>query len=225
MEEEWRDVKGYEGYYQVSNLGNVRSLERVICNGSTKTARMVKKRQDDKGYHHVNLSKNGKNKTAKVHQLVARAFILNPEGKKWIDHVNTIRIDNRVENLRWVTPKENYHNKLSKDKMSYNNKVFTFLGKIKQNSRKVLEYDLHGKFIKEWLCVRYIIENTSQNDNSPIYACANRKIRHCRDKVYRWKENDNIPHNIETDLSKREIETITERWKEKVYECTDDSLF
>lgn len=221
----WREVKGYEGYYEVSNLGNVRALERIVCNGRISHAKNVTKRKDNYGYYHVGLNKNGKETTRRIQILVAQAFIPNPDNKPFLDHINTIRTDNRVENLRWVTPKENYHNKLSKSKMKYQNTMFIFLGKIKRKTKKVLEYNLCGHFIKEWPCVRYIIENTSQIDDSPIYACANRKIRHCRDKIFRWKENDQIPLKIETGLSEREIGIITERWRDKTPECTDGSMF
>lgn len=221
----WREVKGYEGYYEVSNIGNVRALERIVCNGRISPAKDVTKRKDNYGYYHVGLNKNAKETTRRIHRLVAQAFIPNPEKKPFLDHINTVRTDNRVENLRWVTPKENNDNKLSKEKIKYHNTMFLFLGKIKKKTKKVLEYDLYGDFIREWVCVRYITENTSLNDNRQVYACANRKAKHCRDKVYRWKEGDNIQKKIETGLSEREIEILTERWKEKVYECTDDSLF
>lgn len=225
MEEEWRDIKGYEGYYQVSNFGNVKSLERVVCDGSIRASRIVKNRLDDKGYYHVNLRKDLINKTAKVHQLVARAFIQNPEDKKWIDHINTIRTDNHIDNLRWVTPKENYHNKLSKAKMEYQNNMFVFSGKINKNARSVIEYDLHGNYIREWACVRYIMESTNLKSNRGIYSCAYGDKKHLRDKVYRWKGGNDIPRKIETGLSEREIELITERWSDKTPICTDGSIF
>ena len=225
MKEEWRDVKDYEGYYQVSNLGNVRSLERIICDGTVRPANLRKLCNDGLGYKHVCLNKDGTNKTIKVHRLVATAFIPNPESKPFLDHINTIRDDNRVENLRWVTPKENYHNSKSKAKIQYNRNMFSFLGKVKKGAKSVLEYDLQGNFIREWVCVRYIMENTNLKSNRGIYSCAYGDKKHYQDKVYRWKEGDNIQKKIETGLSDMEIKAIIEKWRNKTPECTDGSMF
>lgn len=100
----WKDVVGYEGLYQVSNFGNV------------KRTFILKPHIDRKGYYFVNLSMNGKVKCVRVHQLVGKAFIDNPYSKKEINHKNGNKLDNRVENLEWVSHKENmehaYRNKL-----------------------------------------------------------------------------------------------------------------
>ena len=123
MEEIWVDIKGYEGFYQVSNLGRVRSLEREIIKSNN--IKQISKShilnfEKRKGYNYVHLSKNGIRKRMAVHRLVAEAFIPNTESKPFIDHINTIRDDNRVENLHWVTPKENMNNPLTKEKLNGN---------------------------------------------------------------------------------------------------------
>ena len=112
MDEEWRAVKDYEGLYEVSNIGRIKSLN---YNGTGKEG-LLKQQSNHKGYKTVMLRKDNKGKTFKVHRLVAEAFIPNPENKPQIDHINCIRDDNRVENLRWVTGKENMENPLTKDK-------------------------------------------------------------------------------------------------------------
>ena len=112
MEEEWRAVKDYEGLYEVSNIGRIKSLN---YNGTGKEG-LLKQQSNHKGYKTVMLRKDNKGKTFKVHRLVAEAFIPNPENKPQIDHINCIRDDNRVENLRWVTGKENMENPLTKEK-------------------------------------------------------------------------------------------------------------
>ena len=106
----WKDIKKFEGIYQVSNLGNIKSLN----NNKTKKEKILKLNKDKKGYLYVDLYKNNKSKRFVVHRLVAEAFIPNPENKPCIDHINTIRDDNRVENLRWVTYKENCNNPLTR---------------------------------------------------------------------------------------------------------------
>ena len=112
----WKDIKEYEGLYQVSNMGRVKSL-----NYNRSGKEKIMKQSFDKGYLRVGLTKNRKIKTIKVHRLVAIAFIPNVENKPEVDHINTIKTDNRVENLRFVTGIENMNNELTKEKMKLRN--------------------------------------------------------------------------------------------------------
>ena len=117
MEEEiWKPIKDYEGLYEVSNLGRVKSLNYR----GTGKERILKNTERSNGYLAIGLIKNGKTKMFRVHRLVAEAFIPNPENKPCVDHINTIKNDNRVENLRWVTCEENNNNPLTRKKMSKN---------------------------------------------------------------------------------------------------------
>ena len=102
MKEIWKDVVGYEGYYQVSNFGNVKSIKRTTSQG-----KVLKPFVNELGYKFVALCVNGKKKDCRVHRLVAQAFIYNPKNKEQINHLDYNPSNNRVDNLEWTTPKEN----------------------------------------------------------------------------------------------------------------------
>ena len=111
--EKWKEVKGYEGFYEVSNYGRVKSVPRYVdttMNCRHYVSTILTPSQNNAGYNIVNLAKNGKIKTQRIHILVAEAFIPNEENKPCVDHINGIRDDNRVENLEWCTHKENMNN-------------------------------------------------------------------------------------------------------------------
>lgn len=116
----WKDVPGYVGLYQVSNLGNIRSLSKkrgwlqLRC-------RLMKVRKNKHGYLQVHLMNGNNRKTFNVHRLVANAFIPNPDNKPYVDHIDGVRYHNFVENLRWCTQKENMNYELAiRNKTKYN---------------------------------------------------------------------------------------------------------
>lgn len=97
MQELWKDIKDFEGLYQISNFGNVRSL---ITNKNIKFNKV-------KGYLYVHLYNNSKRKSIRVNRLVAQAFIPNPDNKPQVNHIDGDKLNNRVDNLEWVTREEN----------------------------------------------------------------------------------------------------------------------
>ena len=104
LKEIWRPVVGYEDLYEVSTRGRVRSK---------KTGKIKIASKGTGGYVKIMISKNYSQRLLSVHRLVAEAFIPKQEGKEYVDHINTIRTDNRVENLRWVTKSENQSNPIT----------------------------------------------------------------------------------------------------------------
>jgi hypothetical protein len=107
MKEIWKDIKGYEGIYQISNLGRVKSLRR---------SKILKTRKTYDNYERVNLNYNTVKKTYKIHRLVAQTFIDNTFNKQTVNHINGVKSDNRVINLEWMSFEENYNHYLKNKK-------------------------------------------------------------------------------------------------------------
>lgn len=141
----WKDIDGYEGLYQVSNEGRVKSLARngIVAYGNRLKDRILKPYTQI--YKSYRLCKDGKANKEMEHILVAKAFIPNPENKPCVDHINDIPTDNRVENLRWVTHQENNekeHHRLMLSKANTGKKATEETLKKISESRK-------GKFVRE----------------------------------------------------------------------------
>ena len=103
MEEIWRDIKGFEGKYMVSNLGRVKSLNY----NKTGKEKIMKGVPDGYGYFQLSLCKEGKVKNCRINRLVAQAFIPNPDNLPEVNHKDKIRTNNRVDNLEWCTTQYN----------------------------------------------------------------------------------------------------------------------
>lgn len=118
-EEEWKDIAGYEGYYQISSYGRVRSLDRVILSKDNRIVnykgKILNTGLTPNGYCYFITSKNDKRNKFLVHVAVAKAFVLNFYNKPQVNHINSWRADNHYKNLEWVTAKENkLHSVLNK---------------------------------------------------------------------------------------------------------------
>ena len=155
MKEIWKDIEGYEKLYQISNFGNIKSLDRYIINKNGEKqyfpGKYLIQRLND-GYLRVTLSKNNKQRTFRVNILVAKAFIPNPENKPEVNHIDGNKENNKVDNLEWNTRSENelhaYKNGLAKPSNKQKQAVAKY---AKENySKKVVQYSLNGEFIKEW---------------------------------------------------------------------------
>lgn len=116
MQEIWKDIPGFEGHYQASNLGKLRSLDRshfFTTRHKTKGFRKIKGREirpkfcAANGYWMISLSKGGKIYYNTLHKVVALTFLIKPEGKYEINHKDGVKINNHIENLEWVTSSEN----------------------------------------------------------------------------------------------------------------------
>ena len=190
MDEIWKDIEGYEGLYQVSNLGRVRSLDKyrngrngaqVFCKGKI----LKPFKSGPANYLTIAL---GRKKKAYIHRLVAIAFIQNPLNKKEVDHINCNITDNTIENLRWVTRKENLNNPITKKRNSESRKGgYQPKGKENKRSRPILQYSLNGEFIKEWGSQREI-KRALGYSNGNIYNCCALKSKTAYGYIWRFKE-------------------------------------
>ncbi len=165
MENEiWKDVVGYEGLYQVSNLGRVKSLDRVIIRKDGRKDRIkgrMLKFYNNKGYLHVDICKNGAYKKCKVHRLVAETFIDNPMSLSFVNHIDENKSNNTVENLEWCT-------------QSYNNSYGTAQSRAKETIRTkkgvgIDKRSLDGRFIKHYECTIDLLNDGY--DRRAVYRC------------------------------------------------------
>lgn len=181
MEEIWKDVIGYEDAYQVSNLGCVRSVDRIILNTSGRYilvhGKVLKLRHNNNGYLYVILSKCQSKKFVFVHRLIASAFLPNTDNKPEIDHINAIRDDNRVSNLRWVTKIENRNNPHTIISNRESNRLARrkSLDSVK---KKILQLDLDGNILKVFESL-HNIEKTTGYSRANICRCCNGKKKIC----------------------------------------------
>ena len=191
MTEEWRDIAGYDDYYQVSSFGRVKSLERYIQQSDGMKApyrippKILKTKRSPNGYLFVHLSKDGKAHPHRIHRMVAEAFIPNPEGLPSVNHKNEDKTDNRVENLEWCT-------------VGYNNDYGTRQQRVQINQkqrRAVCMMSLDGEVLRDFpTCLsaaRYITGESSGKslrvrvtDNNIRRAC---RLHQHKAYGYRWE--------------------------------------
>ena len=180
MNEEWRSIEGYEGLYEVSNTGKVRSLDRYYYR--LHKGKVLSPTKDANGYLKVDLSCNGKHKTIKIHRLVAQAFIENPDNLPQVNHKDEDKTNNRVENLEWCDHK-------------YNNNYGT---KIERQKKTNIQNGFWTGLSKEEYMTKYYHKNKDRIcDNIRIYYQKN-KDRICEQKkeYYRKKKEENIQNNL-----------------------------
>lgn len=188
MEEIWKNIQGYEGKYQVSNFGRIKSLG----NNKTRKEKILKTIEDSKGYLTINLCKEGKHKTYKIHRLVVEAFIPNPNNYPIINHKDENPLNNCVDNLEWCT----YH---------YNNTYGTVIKRRVENtdwkartentdyreiarklSKSVIQYTKDGEFVREWSSTNECGRNGFNQGH--VSSCCIGKRKSHKGFIWKYKE-------------------------------------
>lgn len=167
MEEIWKDIDGYEGKYQVSSLGRIKSAS--WHNGATE--RLLKLRLDRRGYPTCFLYKDGQRKQLSVHRVVANTFIPNPHNKPQVNHINGEKSDNRVKNLEWCTNRENQDHASDSDL---------------KHTVKVLQLDMNGNLVKEWSSMAKAA-NALRVTRASIFSCCTGKAKSCKNYIWKYK--------------------------------------
>ena len=166
MQEVWKDIKGYEDIYQISNLGNVISKEREIKYKDGRVYKYPKlfitKSEKGNGYIFVTLWKNNKAKRFLIHRLVADHFIENPLNKPCVNHIDENKKNNRFDNLEWCTHKENMNcgTVQKRNGVLHSRKVFAIF-----SNGNIVEYDSHIKASNELNIPDWKIRRASKNKN------------------------------------------------------------
>ena len=146
MEELWRPIPNYEGYYEASNLGRIRSVYRY--------KRVLKPMISNTGYERVDLFKNRHRKQYSVHRLVAITFIDNPDNKPFVNHRDENKINNCADNLEWVTHVENCRYGTAIERRTkhfdYSKRKINNAGQIEACSKPIAQYTKDGRFVRNW---------------------------------------------------------------------------
>lgn len=169
--EEWKEIKGYEGLYLISNKGNVYSI---------RSKRNLKIHMNWAGYCRVGLNKNNKQVKYSVHRLVASAFIPNPLNKEQVNHIDENKANNKVENLEWVTNLENHNCG------TVNERISKSLTNNSKKSKRVGAFNDKGVLILEFPSIYEAERNTGIN-NCSIRDCIHHRKGVKRAGGYIWR--------------------------------------
>lgn len=184
MNEIWKPVKGYEGLYEVSNFGNVLSLN---WKNTGKQKLLFLKRHTD-GYRQVQLFKHGNSRMVCVHRLVAEAFIPNPNGLPQVNHIDYDRANNRVSNLEWCDQsynmKHSWLNKNRKQRTSWRRKNRPGM------SENIIQFSKSGETVRRWESCIAIKHELGYNQTS-IWECCDGKRKSAYGYLWRYATNNN----------------------------------
>jgi len=188
--EVWKDIKGSEGRYQISNKGRVKSLERKVNNHTgelTVKEKILKQRPDEKGYMRIDIKDNsGKRKYYGIHRLVASVFIPNPDNKPQVNHIDGNKANNDVDNLEWVTNGEN-------QKHAYRLGLNYVTGRAGKPKRAVVQIDpITKQVIAEYESISSAAKAVNCKSSSLIGSCCRNEYGRKTVNGYMWKYREGV---------------------------------
>ena len=196
MKEIWKDILGYEGYYQVSNFGNVKSMDRIVERKNNGTgnlplkSRILSLNTYPRGYKRVTLRKNNISKSFFVHRLVAEAFIPNPNNYPYVNHKDENPSNNHSDNLEWCTNEYN---------MSYG----TLGHRISlAKSKKVFQFDLDGNFLNTFYGITAASRITDISSTS-IRNCCHGTSKSAGGFLWSFSKKVKVPKYKQTKIVKK----------------------
>ena len=206
----WENIIGYEGLYQVSSLGNIKSIARIVAHqkkgNQFYSGRMLKSETSNCGYKRIQLCKSNLAKPYSIHRIVALTFIPNPNSYPQVNHIDGNKGNNYIDNLEWCNASENqiHYIKLTNHKNKY-------LGKFNEDhpaSKIVNQYDLNGNFLKQWASTLDAGRN-GYNSNG-ISQCANGDYKSSNGYLWRYqKGNIKIEQKISLPIRQRKVKDNT----------------
>lgn len=181
--EEWKDICGFEGYYQISSAGRVRSLDRYarVCGGGKRLVKgkILKPIRCTNGYLEISLNKGGERRVFLVHRLVANHFIENKSNFPEVNHKDEVIDNNCVENLEWCTSKYNANYGTRNERMM-----------IGRETKPINQFHINGKLIKRWDCMMDACREYGADVSSMIRVCKG-KQKTC--KGFKWEYAEGEP--------------------------------
>lgn len=167
--EEWRNIKGFERLYQISNYGRVKSFHNNIGRGII----IRKVRLNKQGYYYCNLCKNNKAISKKIHRLVAENFLKNTKNHICVNHIDGNKQNNSVHNLEWCTQSHNANHAYKLGLREPWNKGL--LGDGNKTTVDVYQYDIDGNFIKHWCCIKDVERSLGIQSCNIIRTCQHKR--------------------------------------------------
>lgn len=173
----WKDIAGYEGFYQISNLGRIRSLDRYanVCGGGKRLVKgqIIKPVICVNGYYEAHLRRYGIREVMLLHRVVAETFLDNPMNYPEVNHKDENPANNRADNLEWCTPKYN---------ANYGTRNHRVL--LCQDFKPVIQFDKEGNFVKRWDSMGSACREVGADISSMIRVCKG-KQKTC--KGFKWE--------------------------------------
>lgn len=206
MKEVWKNIEGFEDFYQISNIGRARSVDRIISdkNGLLKNikGRLLKQSKYSNGYCFVGLSIDGRYVQKTIHRIVSKHFIPNPNNLPEVNHIDENKENNAAVNLEWCTHKYNCNYGTRNDRWRVtakkreivkgkNNPMYGKIGKNNPRSIQIVQYDMNGEFISEYDSAACIERKFGYNPSS-IAGVAKGRYKQAYGYIWRYKNKEAI---------------------------------